>query len=152
MGFFMLRVYLFWVWQRDASLKRLLMALLLICSTRLVTATPFFVWNPAGFIKSIFFSATRQPESDVNILSLDARFGLIGLPAKIPMVVLLLLLYTGVWQQAIRKFTAGLLTMTVFIAFNSVFFTKYLIWAAPFFPLLICDYGPQRPSNAAMKS
>jgi hypothetical protein len=148
----MLPVYLIWVWQRDASFKRLLMALLLICSITLVTATPFFVWNPAGFIKSIFFSATRQPESDVNILSLDARFGLIGLPAKIPMVVLLLLLYTGVWQQAIRKFTAGLLTMTVFIAFNSVFFTKYLIWAAPFFPLLICDYGPQRPSNAAMKS
>jgi uncharacterized membrane protein len=144
-GIFMLPVYLIWVWQREASLKRVLIALLLIGGITLVSATPFVIWSPEGFVKSILFSATRRPESHFNILSLDAQFGLVGLPAKIPMVVLFLMLYAGVWQQAIRKFTAGLLTMTVFIDFNSVLFQQYLVWAAPFFPLLICDYGQRHP-------
>lgn len=147
-GIFMLPVYLIWVWQREASLKRVLIALLLISGITLVTAVPFVAWNPAGFFKSILFSATRRPESHFHALSVDARFGLIGLSAKIPMVVLLLMLYAGVWQQAIRKFTAGLLTMTVFIDFNSVLFQQYLVWAAPFFPLTICDYGQRNPSIA----
>jgi len=147
-GIFMLPVYLIWVWQREASLKRLLVALLLVSAITLVAAAPFVVWNPAGFVKSILFSATRHPESELDALSADARFGLIGLSAKIPMVTLLLMLYVGVWQQAIRKFSAGLLTMTLFIDFNSVFFTQYLVWAAPFFPLTICDYSQRHPSIA----
>ena len=94
-GIFLLPVYLIWTWQREASLKRVLVALLLISSVTLVTATPFVIWNPAGFVKSILFSVTRRPDNHFNVLSVDAQFGLIGLPAKIPMAVLLLMLYAG---------------------------------------------------------
>jgi uncharacterized membrane protein len=146
-GIFILPVYLIWVWQRQASLKRVLIALLLISVITLVTAIPFIVWNPAGFVKSIVFSATRHPESYFNALSVDDQFGLVGLPGKIPMMILLLMVYAGVWQQVIRKFTAGLLTMTIFIDFNSVLFYQYFVWATPFFPLVISDYGQKHSST-----
>jgi uncharacterized membrane protein len=146
-GIFMLPVYLIWVWQREPSLKRLVVALLLISGITIVAATPFLLRNPASFVMSILFSATRLPQSGFGIMSIDAQFGLVGLPAKFPMAMLLLMLYAGVWQRAIRKFTAGLLTMTVFIDFNSVFFEQYLVWAAPFFPLLVCDYAEKLPNT-----
>lgn len=146
-GIFMLPIYLIWVWQREASVKRVLFGLLLISSIPLVASAPFLVWGPEGFARSILFSATRRSVNHFRVPAVDVRFGWVGFPARIPMLVLLLMLYVGVWQQAIRRFTAALLTMAVFIAFNPVLFVQYLVWAVPFFPLTICDYAQTERSR-----
>ena len=136
---FALPVYLIWSLRtnRQNKLKHTLVTLVLITAIPLLVSAPFLIWNSEGYLKSILFSATRFPDGHFGAPSFDALAGFYGLPAKIPMLILLVLSYTLVLIYRVPLHTSHFLIMTVFICFNSVLFRQYIIWCLPFIPLAI---------------
>jgi hypothetical protein len=134
---FLLPVYLIWAWQLgDRRLSwKFALDLLWIAIIPALTSLPFLAWNWEGFVKSVLFSATRRSYAPNDVLSLDALMGWAGLPGKLPMLALMLLIYIFAWTKKLKPFTAGLLTLATFVAFNSVLFESYLVWLMPFIPL-----------------
>ena len=135
---FMLPIYLIWAWKsaQGKPLKQTFKAAIWIAVIPFVTSLPFLVWNLDSFVKSILFSATRLAFGASKVLSLDALLGLEGIPGKLPMLILMFLIYLLAWRSRIKLFTAGLLIYGSFVGFNSVFFNPYMVWLIPFVPLV----------------
>ncbi|NEO68544.1 hypothetical protein [Moorena sp. SIO3H5] len=143
---FLLPLYLIWAWQssEDNPVKDTLIALLLILVIPGITSLPFILWNAEGFFKSILFSATRNPDGHVNAPSLDGLITLsnpdfIGIKAKLPMLLVMSLVFLSAIKRQIGIYTSALLTMCVFIEFNSVIFNQYFCWVVPLLPLASCE-------------
>lgn len=135
-------LYLIWAWQKaeDKPLRQMLNAGFLIGVVPLVSALPFIIWDFQGLIKSIMFSATRFPASHVRALSVDAYISLVGIPAKIPMLLFLLIVFGFTFKRRIGKYMAAFLTMIIFVEFNSVFFNQYMAWVMALLPLVLYEY------------
>jgi hypothetical protein len=71
---------------------------------------------------------TRYPETHIGVLSLDALFGWIGLPAKIPLLLMIL-----------ASYAVALLIMSIFVDFHSVLFRHYMAWIVPLVLLTISE-------------
>ena len=144
---FLLPLYLIWAWQSSEGnkIEDLSIAALLILSIPAIISLPFIVWNAEGFFKSILFSATRKPDlGHISAASLDSLIGqrnldFIGIRAKLPMFLLMGLVFLIAGKRQIGIYTSSLLTMSVFINFNSVLFLQYFCWVIPFIPLTICE-------------
>ncbi len=143
---FLLPLYLIWAWQlsQENKLKDVFTALLLISFIPGILSLPFILWNGEGFLKSILFSATRSPSSHLSAASLDALMrvnypAFVGIKAKLPMLFLMSLIYLSSLKQQIGIYTSVLLTMAIFINFNSVLFLQYFCWVVPFLLLVLCD-------------
>jgi hypothetical protein len=138
---------LYWIWALQTGHGsrggRLLRASGWILLVPFLVSLPFLVWNAGGFLQSILFSATRNPEDHFSTPSLDAIFGYHGVFAKIPMGVLLGLVYAGVWARPVSPYAALLLVQAVFIGFNSVLFRQYVVWLMPFLPLALIESLPR---------
>ena len=137
MALFMIPIYLIWIWQslENRSLKQFIGLSLVMISIPLIVSAPFLIWNANGFIKSVLISATRNAESHFGIPSIDVLIGLSGIPAKLPMLIMMLVIYLLVWKRKINEFAAALFVMAVFVDFNSVLFRQYMTWVVPFIPL-----------------
>ena len=136
---FFLPIFLIWAW-REASeqrIKNVVIAGLAIASVPFLASLPLFAPSPLGFIKSLLISLTRFPETHMGVLSLDALMGWVGLPAKIPLLTMVLLIYVLAWKRKLRPFAAGLLIMLIFVDFHSVLFRHYMAWVIPLLPLVI---------------
>ena len=111
-------------------------------------ALPFLAWNAPGFVLSILFSATRgpSPNSLVDISLILGRIfpSFTGITSRLIVILLLLAVYAATARREVQIFTAGLLTMAVFVGFNPVFFNQYLTWLLPFIALIACDYPLRR--------
>jgi hypothetical protein len=141
MAVFLIPLYLVWVWQAvgEHRVRRTLLAALLIASVPALSSLPFLIWDAEGLFKSLLFSATRYPVDHFGVLSLDARLGWEGLPARLPMLALMLAIYVIALRRGIGRYTASLLVMAVFIGYNSVLFLQYMVWIIPLVPLVIYD-------------
>lgn len=144
---FLVPIYLIYAWNTSENkIKAIGIALVIILSVPLITSLPFLIGNAEGFLKSILFSATRNAASHIlDAPSLDVYLGdifpdLVGIKAKIPMLLLLFLVYLSALQQQIGVLTSALLTMFTFINFNSVLFIQYFAWVMPLIPLSVCDF------------
>ena len=144
---FLLPLYLIWVWQSVESkkTKETLISFGVILSIPFLTSLPFIFWNQEGLIKSILFSATRNPGGHFNAPSLDALImnavpNFVGIKAKLPMLFLMALIYLSVIQRKLGMYTSSLITMFIFIDFNSVLFGQYFCWTIPLLSLAICDF------------
>ncbi len=139
MAIFALPLYLIQAWQmgRPNPRKHLLTTFALIVAVPVLVSIPFLIWNAEGYIKSILFSATRNPVGHFGAPSLDALFGYSGIAAKIPVLLLLGLTYALAARRRVPPYASLLLVMTVFCFFNSVFFRQYTVWILPFIPLTI---------------
>jgi len=142
-GIFLVPVYLIWAW-RDSPhperIKRVAAAVVLIGIIPLLISIPFLAWNWEGFLRSILFSATRDAAAAFAVFSLDVVLGLRGIPARLPMLVMLSVVYWLTWKRSIDHYMPAFLIMAVFVFFNSVFFTSYMIWAAALIPLVAYEY------------
>ncbi len=147
-GLFLIPLYLIWIWQASNAdrVKRLLIAVGLIVAIPLLASLPFLIWNPKAYLISVIFDALRNPADHFGAVSLDAIIGWVGLPAKIPMLALMLLACVLVWQRRIGKWTSVLLIMATFVDFSSVLFRQYFTWLAPFIPLAALDLLRDAPS------
>jgi len=138
---FLTPIFLIWAWQesKEKPIQSVLIAGLTIASVPLLASLPFIILNPEGFFKSLLISLTRFPETQLGVLSLDAFMGWIGLPAKIPMLVMLFITYWMAWRGKLKPFTAGLLVMLVFVNFHSILFRHYMAWVIPLLPLTVAE-------------
>jgi hypothetical protein len=139
-GIFLAPLYLLWVWQyaKEKRLGSVVWAVIAIAAVPVLASLPFLAWNAEGFVRSIIFSATRNPTA-LDALSLEARLGTAGMLARLPVVILLGSAYwvSGRYRPGI--FASTLLVMAAFVAFNSVMYTSYLVWVMPFIPLAIAE-------------
>ena len=134
---FHIPLYLIWTWQelKDRPVWQTVKAGIILIAPLLVISLPFILLNWEGFYKSILFTATRLPSDSFRAPSLDDLLGWIGLPAKIPLFIMIALVYLLAWQRKTRFFTATLLVMTSYLFFNSNFFKENFVWIIPFIPL-----------------
>jgi hypothetical protein len=140
---FLVPLYLIWTW-RAAERNRpreVLLAALVIASVPVVTALPFVAWHAEGFAKSIIFSLTRVFDASYAEPSVDVLLGWTGIPARLPMLGLMVLVYWIAWRRKIGMYTSVLFVMATFIAFSTVLFRQYLSWVIPFIPLVVCDFA-----------
>jgi hypothetical protein len=158
-GIFLAPVYLIWTWQASGSdrARQTWLAALAIASVPLVSSLPFLAWSTPGhplsgvegMVKSIVFSATRDPADHFKALSLDGLMGWLGLAGRLPMLGMLLLAYALAWQRKVGPYLACLIVMATFLEFNSVLFRQYMIWIIPLIPLAACDLWDARRSNTS---
>ena len=143
---FLVPLYLIWAWQAADKhrWRATLLAGLAISAIPLVISLPFIFWNFEGFVRSILISATRNPAAVDWALSVDGMLGWRGLQARLPMFIMLGLVYLLAWGKSLMPFTAALLVMAVFVAFNSVLFQGYFSWVMPFIPLVVYEFASQR--------
>lgn len=134
-------LYLIWIWHASSKQRArdLLLGILAIISVPVLLSLPFVAWNAEGFFKSILFSVTRLPMTHFGAASLDAHLGLVGIPAKLPMLLLMALIYLCALRRKIGAYTSTLAIMCVFIGFHSVLFRQYMCWVAALVPLCIYD-------------
>lgn len=149
-GLFLVPLYLIWIWQETPrpKLKHVLGAVAWIASVPLISSLPFLIWHPKALIISVIFNALRNPIDHFGVASFDALIGWVGLPAKIPMIILMGLVFVLVWQRRIGRWLAALLVMAIFLDFSSVLFRQYFVWEAPFIPLGVLDlYEIRQPPS-----
>jgi uncharacterized membrane protein len=138
---FLVPLYLLWVWQRSDQdrIERVLSATAMIFSIPFVTSLPFLLWNAESFIKSIAFSMTRNPDTHFGARSVGEWMGLTGIPDRLPMLGLLLMVYAGMFQRRLGMYASALFVIVVFLDFNPVLFRQYMCWLVPFLPFVLCD-------------
>src|SRR5690606_16561708 len=98
MAIFVLPLYLVWAWVEAPPEKRWRQTLIVgawIAATPVLLSLPFLLDDPAAFIKSILFSATRARMADHH--SLDVYLGLGGLLARVPMFGMFFVVYYLAW-------------------------------------------------------
>ncbi|HZL94087.1 MAG TPA: hypothetical protein VFB99_10600 [Vicinamibacterales bacterium] len=152
---FLLPLFLVQVWlsAEERPWRHVGRAIMSILAVPVIVSIPFFLWGPEGFIKSIVFSATRNPDTNLGAPSFDAvvagrlwsAFG--GLPARVPMLLLMTLICVVVLRRNVGFFLAALLIMVTFVDFNSVLFRQYMAWVAALVPLAMCDFGKSRSAD-----
>jgi len=135
MAVFLVPLFLLWAWneaapnRRFVELKGYLIALLAI---PIALSLPFIIWDPESYLKMLVFPLTRDP---VGARSAELAFQLPSILFKLPFFVMLAGIYWLAFRNQISKYGALLLVMISFLAFNSVFFTRYFCWAMPLIPL-----------------
>jgi uncharacterized membrane protein len=143
---FIAPLYLIWVW-RDAqeSGKQIWVTAGSAAWMALVptlVSLPFFVWNAEAFVRSVLFSATRDPDSHVPAFSIDAKLGLVGPVGRLPMVLIMSLAYVATIRGEIGRYLGVLLILATFVDFNTVFYLQYMAWLVPFIVLAALDRRP----------
>jgi hypothetical protein len=124
-----------------------------------IASLPFLFWNPEGFLKSILFSFTRNPNSDFyfdvpsagEVLGFHLPIEHLGLNRqllRLPMLVFLGLIYVAMLRRELGLNLASLFVIGIFINLNPVFFSYYLAWIVPLIPLVARDFVGQ-PSTRA---
>ncbi len=72
-----------------------------------------------------------------------------GAPLRLwSMYLKIALIYLSTLRRQLGIYTSSLLTMSVFIDFNSVLFLQYMCWAVPFIPLCVCDQMHSNNQNS----
>ena len=92
-------------------------------------------------MRSILFSVTRY--SNFNTGLGKRLIGNGGIASRIPMILVLGMVYCLVWQQKLRPYTSAALSMFVFVALTPVLFPQYLIWVLALVPFTFGDIKEQ---------
>lgn len=153
MAAFVAPLYLVWAWveadpaRRGRAVASTLGWIVLIPAA---VSAPFLIVDAGAFTQSMLFSLTRAPLAHMPA-SLDARAGLVGLTARLPMLALLLLLYGCAWKRRVSHAAAVLLALVIFVGFNSVAFFQYVLWPIALLPIALRDALPWAPAARNVK-
>jgi uncharacterized membrane protein len=140
---FVTPLYLIWTWREtrapDARLWATARAAGWIALVPGLVSLPFFLWNAEAFLRSVLFSATRDPDSHITALSIPAKIGLTGLPGRLPMLLLMGLVLAAAARGEVGRYLAVLLLLVTFVDFNAVFYLQYMAWLVPLLVLSALD-------------
>jgi uncharacterized membrane protein len=140
---FVTPLYLVWTWREtrpaEARLGAVTRAAGWIALVPGVVSLPFLLWNAEAFLRSVLFSATRDPDSHITAVSLPAKVGLAGLPGRLPMLLLMGLVLWAAARGEVGRYLAVLLILVTFVDFNAVFYLQYMAWLVPFLVLAALD-------------
>ena len=138
-GIFLIPLLLIWAFRHSEKdrLKKSAVALGLMLLVPFVLSLPFLFWHAEGYLRSIFFSATRMGGGHFGqAASLSHLFQWHGFAGRLIMLGLMALTYYCYWRRTLSLAVAGLLVMCAFLHFNAVLFVQYLVWALPFILML----------------
>lgn len=167
---FIVPLYLILVWTGPSRIssnrvRELVGTAIRIAVIPAIVSLPFLLWNPEGFVRSIFFSFTRNPSNDIVV-----QGGAFGLPSagellafhlpiehlalnrqllRVPMLILLGLTYVAALRREIGLHLGTLLVIAIFVDYNPVFFSYYMVWIVPLIPLIARDFAAWRPYHPA---
>jgi uncharacterized membrane protein len=133
---FLLPLFLLWWWERrerSSPLPYLLKGMFWMVGLPLLVSLPFFIHDASGFLKSIGYSAGRNPGGGMPFLR-----G-IGSAATLVMFAGMALVYLGAWRREVSKLSAAALIMLCFITMNGTFFRQYLLWFLLLAPLPLLE-------------
>jgi uncharacterized membrane protein len=140
---FVTPLYLIWVWrntpQPSERISATARAAAWIALVPTFVSLPFLIWNSEAFVRSVLFSATRGPDSHVPAISIDAKLGLLGPVGRLPMLLVLSLVFVATARGEIGRYLAVLLILATFVDFNTVFYLQYMTWLVPFVVLASLD-------------
>jgi len=120
----------------------------------LILVLPFLIMGPVAFAKSMLINATSHADFNFNAPSFDVLFNLQGSLSRLPVLLLLFLVYWSFHRGHLNRFAAIAAAMLAFIWFNPVFFRQYMTWSIPFVLLTLAHTvtrppGPLNPKIAA---
>lgn len=149
---FLLPLYLIWEYRQTRSIGKTVTAGIWILSIPLLASLPFLFWNLEGFVRSIAFSGTRAALNHFGAASIDDILHLDGLPARLPLLMMLGAAYLASWQQSMGRYGSAMIVMAIFIAFNSVLFEHYPVWLMALLPLAAYEWTvqPNQPPDASL--
>lgn len=122
-----------------AQIKKMIQIGLRVAIVPFIVSLPFLISDAVAFFQSILFSATRKPIGHIRLKSYDVLLGMIGIEAKIPMLILMAFVFWMAWKRMIGFYGAALMVFAIFMAFNSVILWQYFIWMLPFVPLVLLE-------------
>ena len=140
---FLLPIYLIWLWQSNPKhpVRSSFTGLLIILSLPTLFSIPFLWWEAEGYIRSILFSATRFSYNKIEAGTV--LFGDGGIASRIPMLLVMGLVYWLSCRQSIPPYATTALTMFVFVALTPVLFPQYIIWVLALLPFAFHDLPKQ---------
>jgi hypothetical protein len=145
---FLIPLYLILIYQETTQKKFIQTALagITMLSIPFILSLPFMIWDLKGFALSILFSVTRsQWQFPPTAYSVDMLLDLNGFPARIPMLLIMLIVMLCFWKRQIKMGLASLLVMGAFVGLNSIIFNQYLPWFLIFLPLTILEMLQESP-------
>lgn len=147
---FLVPLYLIWIWQsqRVKSIQEIVTSGLAIALLPALFSLPFIIWQPEGFFRSIVFSVTRDAYSGYAAGAQLSDGG--GLVSRLPLFLLLGLVYTLAVQGKLGRYTSSMLAMLVFTALTPVLFPQYMVWLIALVILSVYDAleaGPTSPGR-----
>ncbi len=155
-GIFVAPLFVIWTFIAEDNfvkgIKQAVKCGFVIASVPFISSIPFLFWSLTGFIQSIAFSAARLADTHINLKadSVDFMMGWVGLPARIPMLILLLAIYWMAAKGIGKRYLPAVLIFIIFISFNAVLYNQYFTWLIALIPLLILDYV-KVPDNYSLK-
>jgi hypothetical protein len=141
MAIFLVPLFLIWIWQdsQDNRWRHLISGIFLLGLVPLITSLPFLFWNAVGFLRSIFFSVTRDAADHFGSPVLSFYMNWEGITARLPMLAMMGLVYLAAWKKQVGKNIGALLAMLMFLEFNPVQFRQYFSWVMVFLPFVLVD-------------
>jgi hypothetical protein len=135
-------LFLIWAWQRRRRWRDVLEQGVWIALLPALLTLPFLLWDAEALLRTLLFPMTRLPAQTVGASSLDVRLGFVGLPAKLPMLLLFAGVYGLAWRGLVNRWAAAFLIFAVFTGYNSVLFPQYMVWPLTLLPLLWAAADP----------
>jgi uncharacterized membrane protein len=108
----------------------------------LLCSLPFLIHDAKAFVMSILFSATRNAgglSTRLRAKSIDHIMELEGLIARVPMLAMMGLVAYLCYQRKLGLYSSTFIIFWVFVCFNSVLLTQYIVWGVAFLPLVLLD-------------
>lgn len=141
MAIFLVPLFLIWIWQNSQNnrWKNLISGLFLLGVVPVITSLPFLFWNADGFLRSVFFSVTRDAADHFGSPVISFYLNWDGILARLPLLVMMALVYLAVWRKQVKKNVGALLAMLMFLEFNPVQFRQYFSWIMVFLPFVLVD-------------
>ncbi len=133
-GIVMLPLYLLGLFRMKGETRtiRQLSCFLWVLIVPFMVSLPFLIWNFKGFMYSVLFPMTRLPDTHLGISSLDMAMKWVGIPAKIPMILLWVGIYFIAWFRKIALIPAMLAIYIIFLGYYSILYNQYWVWMVPF--------------------
>ncbi len=140
---FLVPLYLIWAWRSalpERRVRDLVTGAGIIASVPFVSSIPFLLWNPAGFVYSVFFSVTRLADTPKGLApAFGYLLGESGAYDRLLMFGLMLGIIVLAWKMPAARYVAAFLMMLVFVCFNPVIYVQYILWAILLALLVLCD-------------
>lgn len=138
---FIVPLYLIIAWSRNAPYRwrAVTVSMMLICVIPFAVSLPFLLDQPKAMVTAVLFSVTRDSEANLGAPSIDSILQIKGVVSMAFMAMVMLFVYMSTWRHRLSLASASLLILISFLAFNSVTFNQYFLWAMPFVPLAISD-------------
>ena len=136
-------VPLFVVWslleEGGRKLRTTIRTLVFLTSVPLLSAIPFLLQDTTGLVKSVLFSVTRTPSRGLRAIDLSSYLELGGLAARLPLLIVLVVILAIAWKRGLPKYTSAFLVMVAFTEFNPVSFSQYMAWPLALLPFVIFE-------------